>query len=141
MKELSNRDIDIAKMIWNKASLADIAKKYACSTKTIQRKQKEPAFAAYFSSLKKSFAEQIHDQVQEVVQSATLAKIELVWSFNESARRLIKIADDPKAKHSDVISAIRLLNDQYGITRVQAPANSEAAEPDVYQAEWMRKPQ
>lgn len=146
MKELTERDIQIAKQIYAKQlgtdviSDIEIARIYKCSSKTIYRMRKDPRIMEFIGNLKTELDRKISAKHDSYAETIAGAGIEVLWNFNESARKL-KIIVETSDRDSDRISAIKLLNEMYGVAKVPSkPASEDApnpAGPDVYRASWM----
>ena len=143
-KELTKQDILIANALLDGATFEVAAKAAGVTSKTVQRRTKEPYFAAYIEKNRPKVQQRLEAKAEEAIEKKIdkeIAKIPFTFSFAEAAIRYNEIYVTSKNDFCR-LKAVDSLVALFGIAKPPATTEEQAdSAPDVYQAEWMRKPQ
>lgn len=131
---------EIAKDLADNLTHAKIAEKHSISLKTIERLKVWPEMVEYMASL---IALQATAFEAKVVEEAETRAKGISFSFSDAAAGYLEIRnkstnDFCKLKAIDSLVAL------FGVAKGAAGANANSEQPerpDVYRAEWLRKPQ
>ena len=144
MKALSAQDLAIAEMLAANKSHTDIAREMGISTKTVQRRQDDPGIVAYIENFRAKMHSKMEAATEKRLQKTADEVVKKIdFTFADAAKRYMQIADNSKNDFCKLKALDSLVN-LFGVARQNQPVElGEPAptEPDVYVAEWARKPQ
>jgi phosphoserine phosphatase len=126
--------MEIAHLLIDRKTHEQIAERFGLCKKTIARCANKPEMLAYMEQVR---AEN-HAALGAKTKSA-LGKIAATFTFADSVRRLLEIADQSENDFCK-LKAIAMLNEMFRLTAPpgDTPVGEAPAKPDVYRANWMQ---
>ncbi|HUD21826.1 MAG TPA: hypothetical protein VMQ60_03195 [Acidobacteriaceae bacterium] len=141
---LKPEDMEMAQLFNEGLSYRKMAVKFGLALRTIERRSKWPEMIEYRAKLSAAQDKAIESRMQKEAKQA-VAKLPIIFRFEDAAERFLKLADHSTSELCR-LQATRALMELYGVAK--APLGGQVDDlqnsttrPDVYQAEWMRKPQ
>jgi hypothetical protein len=136
--ELTTQEMHLAKLLVDGWKHEPAAKEAGIGYSTAQRRMDEPQFIAYMNRLRKAADKGLVDATEE--KSYELGDN---WVWKDSFEAFLKMYKDKKVPAQVRLQAMK---EATALLLSKHPAPGGAAQqaeagPDVYQAEWMRKPQ
>lgn len=125
-------------LVLTKKTHKEIAEEVGLSYATLHRRMTQPRFQAYMEQVRAEQEKELKAQTKEALKK-------LKYEPADGVEFLIKVLrmNPEQPTVAAQIKALELLGVMLGwLTKgAAATEDSAAAKPDVYQAEWMRKPQ
>lgn len=145
-KDLTIKDKQIARDILYGLTIDQIAEKSGLHPRTIDRRKASPEMQAYMEDLKREQAEVFTETVKAVTREQVVEMKLTPVTRPMIISRLWELAMlDPRYTKRSILGQQRALDSVWAKSGFEGPAPrigdpDMPEKPDVYQAEWMRKP-